>query len=335
MRTFAWMLLAVILAWTLAGCGGSDEAEDAATVPAAAEQAGAGEAQDAAAPTEAEAQDGIASPESGGRTDLVARVNGQDIALGDFQRQVFEAQHYYVEQGLDPNTEDGQRQLLDLRRQILREMIHQVLLEQGAAEAGITVTDEEVAERWAIYVEEFGDEASLEDHGTTRAEVEATERAALIAGKMLDEIAADIDTQNVEFANVRHILCKDSEAACRDALSRIRAGEDFAAVAAEVSEDETTKERGGDLGWMGRGLVPSQALEDAIFSLSPGEMSDVIRTEYGYHVVEMIERDDSRELEEDQVYAAREKALMDWLEERKAGSNIEIFIDDLADVVGP
>lgn len=330
MRTLAWMLLAVMLASTVAGCGGGDEAEDTTTVPATAEQAGEGETSDATAPTEAEA----ASPEAEAAVDLVARVNGQDIPLGDFQRQVFEAQHYYVEQGLDPNTEEGQRQLLDLRRQILREMIHQVLIEQGAAEAGITVTDEEVAERWALYVEEFGDEASLAEHGTTREEVEATERAALIAGKMVDAIAADIETQSVEFANVRHILCKDSEAACRDALARIRAGEDFATVAAEVSEDETTKERGGDLGWMGRGLVPSQALEDAIFSLSPGEMSDVVQTEYGYHVVEMIDRDDSRELEEDQVYAAREKALMDWLEARKADSTIEIFIDDLADVVG-
>lgn len=332
MRTFAWMLLAVILVWPLAGCGGSDEGEDAAAVPATAEQADEAATQEEAAPTEAEAEAG--SPETGGDANLVARVNGQDIALGDFQRQVFEAQHYYVEQGLDPNTEEGQRQLLDLRRQILREMIHQVLIEQGAAEAGITVTDEEVAERWELYVKEFGDEASLAEHGTTREEVEASERAALIAGKMLDVIAADVDTQNVEFANVRHILCKESEAACQDALARIRSGEDFASVAAEVSEDETTKERGGDLGWMGRGLVPSQALEDAIFSLSAGELSEVIQTEYGYHVVEMIERDDSRELEDDQVYAAREKALMDWLEARKAESTIEIYIDDLADVAG-
>ena len=97
-----------------------------------------------------------------------ATVNGEKIMLAEFQRQVFETQRYHVEQGLDPNTEDGQRQLLYLRKLVLDDMINQTLIEQAAAEAGLVATEEELAERLAGYIEEFGTEEALEASLTRR-----------------------------------------------------------------------------------------------------------------------------------------------------------------------
>ena len=74
-----------------------------------------------------------------------------------------------------------------------------------------------------------------------------------------------------------------------DALARIKGGEDFAAVASEVSEDPTTSSTGGDLQWFGRGQMVA-SFDQAAFSLDPGQVSEVIETQYGYHVLKVDER---------------------------------------------
>jgi peptidyl-prolyl cis-trans isomerase SurA len=71
-------------------------------------------------------------------------------------------------------------------------------------------------------------------------------------------------------------------------LARLRAGEDFAKVAREVSKGPTA-ETGGDLGWLKRGTF-QKALEDAAFALSPGELSPVVRVGQGFHLLQAVER---------------------------------------------
>jgi parvulin-like peptidyl-prolyl isomerase len=317
------------VASTDAGAAGEEEALQGGE----ADDAEAEEAEGAATEGESSDADSAAPAEQG---DLVATVNGEGITLADFQSQVFTTQRFYVDQGVDPNTEDGQRQLLFVRRQVLADMINQVLIEQEAAALGVSATDDEVAERLAGYVEQFGSEEKLEESlaetGTTRTEIEAMERSAIVGQKMLEQITADLPTQGVESVHARHILCSDADD-CETALARLQEGEDFADVATEVSIDSSSVERGGDLDWIARGTQPSQRLEEALFSLEPGAVSDVIETEYGFHVIEVLEVDDARELSADQLQTMREKALMDWLAERRAAAEIEIFVEDLADAV--
>jgi parvulin-like peptidyl-prolyl isomerase len=266
--------------------------------------------------------------------DAIATVNGEQIPLAEFQRQVFDTQRFYVEQGLDPNTEEGQSQLLHLRKQVLDDMINQVLVEQAARELGVVATEEDIAARMASYVEQFGSEdalaASLSETGTSKDEIAKMERASIIGQKMLDKITADVPT-TAEFVHARHILC-DSQEACTSALERLAAGESFATVATDVSKDDTSAQRGGDLDWVARGMLPSQQLEDEIFRLAPGERSGVVATDFGFHVIEVIERDASRELSVEQRYTLREKRLMEWLADRRRQSHIEVFVADLRDL---
>jgi len=263
--------------------------------------------------------------------ELVATVNGEPILMVDFQRQAFDTQRYFVEQGIDPNTEAGQKELLFLRRQVLSDMINQRLVEQAARELKVTVSDDEVEASLNRYVTELGGEEkftqSLKDTGATREQVRDMERASLIAKKMLDQIAADVPA-TAEFVHARHILCKDARA-CQDALVRVDGGEDFAAVAKGVSQDQTTKDNGGDLDWVTRGMLPSQKLEGALFKLQSGQRSEVVETEFGFHVIEVLERDPSRELEEAQRNQLRQNKLLAWQAERRKASKIEIFVEDL------
>jgi peptidyl-prolyl cis-trans isomerase SurA len=101
----------------------------------------------------------------------------------------------------------------------------------------------------------------------------------------------------VEQTRTRHILIKvdeltDDEQARQMAAElreRIRAGADFADLAREYSDDRASGARGGDLGWVEPGvMVP--AFEQAMNSLSPGELSEPVQTEFGWHVVQVLER---------------------------------------------
>ena len=73
-----------------------------------------------------------------------------------------------------------------------------------------------------------------------------------------------------------------------DVLKRVRAGEDFGELAKQFSGDGT-KDKGGDLGWFKRGAMV-KGFEDAAFSLQPGQVSDVVETEFGYHIIKVDER---------------------------------------------
>ena len=96
---------------------------------------------------------------SGGAPRLVASVDGQPITLADFQRQAFDTQRYFVDQGgIDPNTPDGQQQLLVLRRKVLSDMIDQVLLEQAAGALNIAATEAEVDAAVQKTIDDMGGE---------------------------------------------------------------------------------------------------------------------------------------------------------------------------------
>jgi len=93
-----------------------------------------------------------------------------------------------------------------------------------------------------------------------------------------------------EQRQTRHILVEgDNDAARADAeaaLQRIRAGEDFETVAAEVSDDPVSAEQGGDLGLIQRGQLEG-AFEDALFSMEEGEVAGPVQTDFGFHVIKL------------------------------------------------
>lgn len=79
---------------------------------------------------------------------------------------------------------------------------------------------------------------------------------------------------------------KKAKEKAEDILKKVRAGEDFAKVATEFSEDPGTKSKGGDLGFFSKGAM-TQEFEKAAFSLNPGEVSGLVETVFGYHIIKV------------------------------------------------
>ncbi|MEZ4657259.1 MAG: peptidylprolyl isomerase [Caldilineaceae bacterium] len=104
-------------------------------------------------------------------------------------------------------------------------------------------------------------------------------------------------------------------------------GEDFGEIAKEYSDDPGSGAQGGDLGWFGHGAMVAP-FEEAAFSLPIGEVSEPISTTFGYHLIEVLEKDETRPKDESTLQQERSQAYQDWLQAQKG----QITIDRPSDI---
>jgi parvulin-like peptidyl-prolyl isomerase len=113
-------------------------------------------------------------------------------------------------------------------------------------------------------------------------------------------------------------------------LERVRKGEDFASLAREHSDDEVSKTDGGDLGFFGRGSMVPQ-FEQAVFGLAPGEVSDLVETQYGFHIIKVEEQRepslDDPEFQDQIVMKLDRAGLEKKIDEIAAASQVEVAED--------
>jgi len=117
-------------------------------------------------------------------------------------------------------------------------------------------------------------------------------------------------------------------------LARVRGGEDFAAVARKSSEDPGSAAQGGELGSFGRGrMVPP--FENAAFALQPGEVSGVVESPFGFHIIKVLEKTPGRklafsqvkeQLKREMVQQKRQQAQQTFVNELRAKAKIETFL---------
>lgn len=143
---------------------------------------------------------------------------------------------------------------------------------------------------------------------------------ALARQKVRDALAATIG-QSAPQVRASHILLPSREEAEAARARIVDDGEDFAAVAAELSTDRGTAANGGDLGWFTREEMVAP-FADAAFALEPGAISEPVESEFGWHIIQVTESDPDRPLSDRQINRLQQTAVERWLEEQRAAATI-------------
>jgi peptidyl-prolyl cis-trans isomerase D len=163
------------------------------------------------------------------------------------------------------------------------------------------------------FIERFGsDEAAL------RSQIEARLYRERLRAAFAETVPAE-----QEQVWARHILVADEETA-REVLRRLNEGEDWDALAAEVSLDQSNRDAGGDLGWFPLGLgIMVPEFEAGVSSTPMGETSEPVQTSFGWHLIEVLDRG-LRPLTVAQQEQAVEAALRQWLSDQRAEGVVEV-----------
>lgn len=279
--------------------------------------------------------------------DVLARVNGEAVTRTDFNRLVKN-----IEQGGRGPIPPARRD--EILRAALDQLVSYNVMKQEAAARGLTVSDAEIDAQLQEMRKQFPSEAefkkALDARSTTVAQLKSDARVDMAIDKMVQaELATTIATEaeakdfydknpdqfkQPESARASHILIlanAKADAATKKAarakidalLARLKAGEDFATLAREHSQDGSAQQ-GGDLGPFPRGkMVP--AFDQAVFQLAPGAISDVVTTEFGYHIIKLAEKQAPTTYNYDQV----KPKIVEVLTNRKKQEKVTAFIESL------
>jgi len=236
---------------------------------------------------------------------VIAKVNNAAITKEDFLK----------ESKLVPEWAKQNFSTKDGKERFLEELIKKELIYQDAKNKGLDKDKEILAQ-----VEEFKKMTLLSL--VLKKEIEEKVQVS-------DEDAKDFYNKNQdkfkkgEEIKASHILV-DMEKEAKDILARLKKGEDFAKLAMALSKDKGSAAKGGDLGSFTRGrMVPE--FEEAAFSLKPGEISAPLKTQFGYHIIKVIERKEGNMVPFEE---AKETVTRQLLSEKQKGA-FDAYIEGL------
>jgi parvulin-like peptidyl-prolyl isomerase len=242
-----------------------------------------------------------------------AIVNGERISLAFFES---EFERYRISQEAEGLVIEDETLARDI---VLNDLIDQVLLAQGAGQAGLTVSDEDVRARIDALKEEIDLDSWMATWGYTEDSLFEALRLQMLAALQRDAIAESVP-EVMEQVNLQQVFAYTEEGA-KSALTSLRSGRVFDDVA--FTYDPVT---GGYIGWVPMGYLLVPAVEEAAFGLPVGEYSDVIESDVGYHIVLVLAREE-RPLSVDAMLTLQRQAVHTWLAEQRANSTIEVLGD--------
>lgn len=252
---------------------------------------------------------------------LAATVDGVPIRLADYQAELARFEAAQTSLGIDLAT------LGDYQAKVLQAMIDRRLLTEGELADGGSVdaanVDQAIADLTAGRGGTDGMHAWLSENMYTLDGFRAALEEEILAEHKVDQIVSGVP-RTAEQVHARHIVVSTREQA-QELLDQLEAGADFADLAATYSLDLSTRLAGGDLSWFPRGYLTMPAVEDAAFNLQPGEISGIIESELGFHIVQTLERGD-HPLSSDAWQRLGQTAVEDWLMTRRASADIQTFV---------
>jgi len=317
------------------------------TLPAAAEKASSDKKPEGKKAVAAKSQKKTAAAEE----KKAAIVNGSVITQRAFDQEVTVLRAQIEQSG--QKIED--KQIDEFKKHVMNQLVSTELLYQDSKEKGIKISDEQLATYLADVMKRFPSEEEfkkgLSEMNMTEAEMKIKLRKSLAIQELVtkhvaletevtdDEAKAFYDMrqelfQVPESVKASHILIKvatgatqpEKEAAMtkiKELQEKVKNGEDFAELAKKNSECPSAP-NGGDLGFFSKGQMV-KPFEDAAFALAPGDVSDIVETQFGYHLIKAVERKKNDVIAFD---TAKEKIKKN-LSKEKTKQKIDAHIDVL------
>ena len=288
------------------------------------------------------------------------KVNGQQIPQEAVQFELERLVRFYAEHGMP--QDQVRAQMPALVQKAIEQAIGAKLLIDEANKLDIPVSDAEVDEQVDKIVKQVGGreafQNALKQQKTSEADFREQMRRGRRVDKLVEKAVAEVgepteddirkhfETHKGEYAKgervlAQHILISpdgDTQVSKDEARAkivtireRVIGGKDFADEAAAHSMCPSGKE-GGSLGWFSRGMMVPE-FDQAVFSMNVGEVSDIIETQFGYHIIYKTDHEAAGEADFDQVreqvrdflrHARRGEAMAAYVEELKAKAEIEV-----------
>lgn len=182
-------------------------------------------------------------------------------------------------------------------------------------------------ENYKQVIEEYRNSYNIAE-GDFRSILQDIFKAQLLRVKLQEAVIAELDLPtSSEQVWARHILVEDEQLA-GVIYEKLQKGENFCEQAATYSTDTSNKDQCGDLGWFGKGMMVAE-FEQAAFALQPGEISKPVKSQFGYHIIQLLGKED-RPISQSEFDSTAETRFQEWLDELKTGYQIEVLSDRIA-----
>lgn len=254
------------------------------------------------------------------KDNIIAKVGNDTVTTDSFSEKLMSAPPAYQAY---INTEPGKKQFVDL-------LVREKLILESAKQAAINKREEY---KKALNDFKQEQEKQLKDYEDgLMIDMYLKEVQENIAFAKEDEINKYYEEHKQDFTNpiavtAKHILVSTKEEA-KNALDRINKGEKFDVIAKEISTDKVSAQKGGQIGPFRRGELVKE-FEDVVFNLKKGEISDIVETPFGFHIITKVSEEKLQSIPED-VAKAEIKGIIEktkfekWFEDIKKKYNVVV-----------
>ncbi|MFI5240555.1 MAG: peptidylprolyl isomerase [Candidatus Saccharimonadia bacterium] len=218
----------------------------------------------------------------------VERVNGSFVSYGDYLFELKSVKQYYESQttqsgqaGIDFNSADGKAKLAQLRIQIMAQLTQDTVTKQLISKNKINVTSKQVTDQVNQIVNASGGTAKVKSvleqyYGWTINDLKGQVKFQLQKQALQTKLSSD------------NSLNAQAKAKANSILAQLSSGADFATLAKKYSQDSSAS-NGGDMGFFSKGQVGDTTFDNTAFGQTPGQVSGVIHTKFGYQIIKTIE----------------------------------------------
>jgi len=239
---------------------------------------------------------------------------------------------------------NGEEMPMDEFNNYLETFIEKRVVLEDSNKKNIKADDEEIKQALSMYEQQYGGEENfknvLEQNEVSIDEFKEELEYVSIHQKHAEDFMENVEIPDEEakkyfeenkdeFISVRasHILLETEEKG-KEILKKLDEGEDFKTLATEESTDESSAQNGGDLNYFKKGKMVKE-FEDVAFKLKPGEVSDLVKSQHGYHIIKVEDRmEEYNDLKDEVLQVLKDARYEEYIEGLKEKAKVEIYLED-------